>query len=627
MEPIHCGESEGSSAAEQHQEHTPVDGYCSNRRLSEIPLHYRQSEQSEASNKQNARRSTVSYSKKQVKRSKRHSGSEFIFGDATQWNRLRVTTRRILRNVITDTVLGFVVVFDIWMTALGIDYRAAGEDLPLWMNIAGYLCMTVYCVELIAHAIVDIKRLYSDRWVLLDVVFVIAGFVEIVVDVFGIDLGSVGIMRILRVMRIARLLKIFRKFRFLKELRKLMEMASSCAKTLLWSFLFCFLVMTSFSMVSVEFMGPLVRDLADEGVLEFCGTSCTESMKSVTSANLYLFKTVIAGDGWGHLAWPMIERHPWTAFMFIGSLLVLVFGVLNLIVAVVVDTAAEQRQRDTTAIAEQLEAETESDMSTLEKMFRKIDEDESGGLTLNELMVGAQEIPEFQDRLRVMDIDMDDLEQFFHMLDLDGGGEIEQDEFTGALSRWMLYDPKTSSRFVKYNVQSMLHTQAAHHTELRNTLDELMKRFDQLPVPVQKEVPGGTGHEIDEPEFKEADLSFADVQAATRAATDNGVRHIIQSLEPLEQLLRRASEIFKTAEKNLDDVAIQRIDCLLTESFHRAQDLLEKSKECAPPGPDSLPQRSCEQILELRRPTKAALLHQNDAAFASDSQSAECHHV
>ena len=49
------------------------------------------------------------------------------------------------------------------------------------------------------------------------------------------------------------------------------------------------------------------------------------------NANLLLFKTVIAGDSWGEIAVPVIEQHPATAVIFMGSLLTLVFGVLNLI--------------------------------------------------------------------------------------------------------------------------------------------------------------------------------------------------------------------------------------------------------------------------------------------------------
>lgn len=50
-------------------------------------------------------------------------------------------------------------------------------------------------------------------------------------------------------------------------------------------------------------------------------------------ANLLLFKTVIAGDSWGTIAVPVIEAQPLTAVIFMGSLLSLVYGVVNLIVA------------------------------------------------------------------------------------------------------------------------------------------------------------------------------------------------------------------------------------------------------------------------------------------------------
>lgn len=46
-------------------------------------------------------------------------------------------------------------------------------------------------------------------------------------------------------------------------------------------------------------------------------------------ANLLLFKTVVAGDSWGQIAVPVIQENPGTLVIFIGSLVTLVFGVLN----------------------------------------------------------------------------------------------------------------------------------------------------------------------------------------------------------------------------------------------------------------------------------------------------------
>ena len=54
----------------------------------------------------------------------------------------------------------------------------------------------------------------------------------------------------------------------------------------------------------------------------------------VMEANLLLFQTVIAGDSWGKIAVPVIHAAPATVMIFVGSQLTIVFGVLNLIVAV-----------------------------------------------------------------------------------------------------------------------------------------------------------------------------------------------------------------------------------------------------------------------------------------------------
>eukprot|EP00913_Durusdinium_trenchii_P020660 g19401.t1 len=141
------------------------------------------------------------------------------------------------------------------------------------------------------------------------------------------------------------------------------------------------------------------------------------------------------------LAW----AHPATAIIFVGSLLTIVFGVLNLIVAVVVDTFADARDRDVLNLAEEMEQDLAHDKTYLERMFKRIDLEDAGKLSLDQLVQGARNDAEFQSRLRVMDIDEMDLVQLFEMIDTDGSGFIEPNEFIRPLSRWV-HDSKTAPR-------------------------------------------------------------------------------------------------------------------------------------------------------------------------------------
>ena len=94
-----------------------------------------------------------------------------------------------------------------------------------------------------------------------------------------------------------------------------------------------------------------------------------------------------------------------------------------------VDTFAEQRMRDVTTMAMEMDEDAEEDLRDLDRMFLKIDANNDGTLTFDELLEGAMRVREFQNRLRVMDIDQNDLQQLFLMLDRDGGGTIDPDEF------------------------------------------------------------------------------------------------------------------------------------------------------------------------------------------------------
>eukprot|EP00913_Durusdinium_trenchii_P022022 g20694.t1 len=312
------------------------------------------------------------------------------------------------------------------------------------------------------------------------------GWVEKIVDsIEGHGLGfNIAMLRALRLVRIFRLMRLLKRVRPLRELHKLVMMMATCFRTLIWSFLLCFVVMTVWAMLLVEVVHPALQDM-NESAKFVCNKQCLAAVSSVMHANLLLFKTVIAGDGWGEIAVPVIHEHPGTAFIFVGSLLTLVFGVLNLIVAVVVDTFADARLNDVQNLAEEMEDEIEHDRKALAKLFAKIDKDGSGQLTLSEMIEGARHDPTFQSRLRVMDIDEHDLEQLFQMIDHDQSGTIEVAEFIGPLSRWA-HDSKTAPRFIKYNMIQTMHLQEDLYELSSECFNQLAARIDDLALQMQE---------------------------------------------------------------------------------------------------------------------------------------------
>ena len=372
---------------------------------------------------------------------------------------------------------------DAYCTCADIDARAAGLSPPAEFVILSDICLGLYTLELLLLAFLQGLSFFREDWlILLDLFIVACGYVEIILDAVGPGhlVGNLGVLRALRFVRIIRLMRLLRRIRALRELHKLVTMMATCLKALLWSFVFCFGIMTVWAMLLVEIVHPILQQAA----FEQC-EGCKTAVESVMKANLLLFKTVIAGDSWGDIAVPVILDHPHTAFIFVGSLLTLVFGVLNLIVAVVVDTFAEAREQDVLNLAEEMDQNVEDDRRNLIKLFNRIDTDGSGRLTLEELIEGARRDPELQSRLRVMDIDEMDLQQLFEMIDVQKEGSIEAQEFIAPLSRWV-HDSKTAPRFIKYNMVRTMQSQEELYDLSRDYFDFLALRVDGMLEAIQK---------------------------------------------------------------------------------------------------------------------------------------------
>ncbi|CAE8674086.1 unnamed protein product [Polarella glacialis] len=451
-----------------------------------------------------------------------------------------------LRHNAFDLSLGLIICLDVIFNVADIDARAVDESPPMWADIGGKTCLAVYTVEFLLHIFVSGWVLFRNPWSVVDFCIIFSGMLEVILTAGGISAKEFALLRLLRLLRMLRLMKLCRHHRWLTELKKLVLMMASCVRTLFWSFLFCFIVMSAWSMAAVELINPVVQQMAADGAFGDCRTcrsaltsvmranltlfqtlfwsflfcfivmsawsmaavelinpvvqqmaadgafgdcrTCRSALTSVMRANLTMFQTIIAGDSWGDLAVPVIAAHPWTAIIFIGSLLTLVFGVLNLIVAVVIDTYAEHRQKDVINLAQELDADAEEDRRFLQKIFDQIDEDGSGELSLDEVLLAAKTHPEFKSRLRVMDIDEKDLVQMFEMIDGDGSGFVDPEEFINALNRWAEHS-KTAARFVKYQMMRSIVQQAELHQLVVSKLDSLEKRLDTeaLDVPVTED--------------------------------------------------------------------------------------------------------------------------------------------
>eukprot|EP00929_Paragymnodinium_shiwhaense_P036499 TRINITY_DN19557_c0_g1_i2.p1 TRINITY_DN19557_c0_g1~~TRINITY_DN19557_c0_g1_i2.p1 ORF type:complete len:492 (-),score=87.48 TRINITY_DN19557_c0_g1_i2:557-2032(-) len=454
-------------------------------------------------------------------------------------------------------------------------------------------CLVAYTVDLSIRAFADGYRLFKRGPALMDLVIICTSIVELVLDFMkAADVGSsLLLIRMIRLVRLLRLMRVVKLFAGMKELRKLTQMIATCAKTMFWSFLMSFLVMTMWAVAAVELIQPVAQRLDEEGAWHSC-ERCPRAFESVMSANLTFFQTIMAGDGWGIIAIPIIEAAPHTAFVFCGVLLSLVYGMMQLINAVVVDTFADLRNKDVEVLADEMDQGEIEEKAFLQQLFHKIDEDHSGCISFNELVAAAHTIREFQHWLRVVDIDAGDLARLYEILDADGSGAIDVNEFIDVLYRLKNADSATTAKLVKHMIEKL--EMAVQQTN--KNFHDLQKRMDRTP-------PTQTPHqESAAVDIRKTQEAFArDMEEAFQRACATALQASLAAAADRVQLLMKDDscyfmKVLKASDKDTSNGAQQgpaaEIDNSQSTTEAQHLDLLFCVPTRKPPSPSTIVQEA-----------------------------------
>lgn len=100
--------------------------------------------------------------------------------------------------------------------------------------------------------------------------------------------------------------------------------------------------------------------------------------------------------------------------------------------ALICNEAFETSKADESDLAKQLMLQKEEEIENLKEMFVELDEDGSGQVTEAEFK-NAFSIETIKNKLTVMGLNEAQLLQLFHLLDTDGQGELDLDEFMGGM--------------------------------------------------------------------------------------------------------------------------------------------------------------------------------------------------
>jgi len=266
-------------------------------------------------------------------------------------------------------------------------------------------------------------------WSLLDLFIVLSSIWEIVMQIVNSQMqGALGVsslkaLRILRLTRIFKTAQVMRIFRFVIALRTLVRSILHTLKALVWAMLLLFLIVYVFAVLFTQTVSGAMVDL-DKTVLEL--RHVDRYFGSLPYTMLSLFMSITGGVSWEAVITPLGYISPVWACLFLFYIAFTYFAVLNVVTGVFCQSAIESAQNDHLTVAQSLIDNRAAHVQRLRTLFSEIGTDSCITFHVFEEKMRDPAVKEYFDTLG---INVYDVWSFFKLLDVDGGGFVEPEEF------------------------------------------------------------------------------------------------------------------------------------------------------------------------------------------------------
>jgi len=352
--------------------------------------------------------------------------------------------------------MGIVVIVNILMIAVETDW-GPGNDAPLEDRLGWILVDCVFTflfmVEICVRIYWERRRWLFSLWNWFDVIVVTSAVVD--VWILSFYSGKEG-LQMLVILRIARLLRLVRMVKLVRALQGLYMLV-----TAFWHAMksMCFIVammvfgVLLYSIVATNLIG---RNSAFDDVRIYDDT-VYERFGTVYRSMYSLFELMTL-EGWDQVARPLVEEQPMTVIFIASFIFIFTFGMLNMVVAMVVEKTLEQTRQVGAFQEKQERIQMAQDLMQIITVFRDSDADGSGTLSSQELQSAFKTNEAVIQNLEAIGLPPDNAEELYSILDWDHSGEITVTEFVEGIAKVQADLPSTWDALATYcNVRRLIY--------------------------------------------------------------------------------------------------------------------------------------------------------------------------
>jgi len=295
----------------------------------------------------------------------------------------------------------------------------------LWHDVANLAFTAFFSVELLLRVMAYRLEFCTGpgwRWNVLDLCLVAMSAMELSMASAGYNRNYVRVFRLLRVMRTFRVIRVLRFFR---KLRLILTSILHAVVPLVWTIVFILMVLFVFAVISLEGVTEVINDISMD---DASAPKMMLYFPNMPTAMLTLFAATSGGISWFEISQLMLQASAAYRAVFVCYVVVMFLMILNIITGLFVTDAVERAQTDKDRMAQQEMERNRKMVTELKALFRELDVDDSGAITLQEFIDCSRE-QSLKLLFASLGLDITDAIRVFHLLDVDGSEKLELDEF------------------------------------------------------------------------------------------------------------------------------------------------------------------------------------------------------
>lgn len=283
------------------------------------------------------------------------------------------------------------------------------------------------CLRIWANGMMYLKP-WSNR---LDALIVVQAVLDLVLDVVGVGgVPNLSTLRLLRIIKLMRVLRIIRVMRVFRQLRVLTYSIASSGTALLWSITLLFVIQIICSIFITQALQVYLRD-EDENPVE--QEYVYDRFGTFARAFLTMFELTFVPGAWSGVGRVIIYKvHRVYAAFFLPYCVGITFAIVTIIRAIFLKETLASANSDDDIVVAELAHEKGKTVKKLQGLFSRIDIDNSGDISFEELKVMLED-PVTEAVFSTLEITVREARGFFELID-DGDGRLTFNEFmTGIL--------------------------------------------------------------------------------------------------------------------------------------------------------------------------------------------------